>query len=132
MDPITRRSMWKFVIHLRYRIVGDRNTWSDRHFKNLGIRDVSRLLLQWTTPCFCLLFWIFSNVCHFVCVWPTALKLGCITNFNMDFLVIMEFMLFFKMKFVLISSHYWMSSIQLFILIMLSRFKWYCMSFIMK
>ena len=29
----------------------------------------------------------FSNVCHSVCVWPTALKLGCITNSGMLFLV---------------------------------------------
>ena len=34
-----------------------------------------------------LLFLGFSNVFHFVCVWPTALKLGCITNFDMLFLV---------------------------------------------
>ena len=24
----------------------------------------------------------FSNVCHSVCVWPTALKLGCVTNLD--------------------------------------------------
>ena len=28
----------------------------------------------------------FANACHVVCVWPTALKLGCITNFDMLFL----------------------------------------------
>ena len=36
----------------------------------------------------CLLFSGFSNVYHFVCIWPTALKLGGITNFDMLFLVI--------------------------------------------
>ena len=35
----------------------------------------------------CLLFSWFSNVCHSVYVWPTALQLGCITNFDMLFLV---------------------------------------------
>ena len=35
----------------------------------------------------CRLFSGFSNVYHFTCVWPTALKLGCITNFDMLFLV---------------------------------------------
>ena len=29
----------------------------------------------------------FTNVYHFACVWPKALKLGCITNFDMLFLV---------------------------------------------
>ena len=29
----------------------------------------------------------FSNVFHVMCVWPTALKLVSITNFNMLFLV---------------------------------------------
>ena len=33
------------------------------------------------------LFSSFSNVCHSACVWPTALKLGCISNFDMLFLV---------------------------------------------
>ena len=28
-----------------------------------------------------------SNVYHSACVWPTALKLGCITNFDILFLV---------------------------------------------
>ena len=27
--------------------------------------------------------WVDLHVCHSVCVWPTALKLGCITNFDM-------------------------------------------------
>ena len=33
------------------------------------------------------LFFVFSNVYHSVCVWPTALKLGCGTNLDMLFLV---------------------------------------------
>ena len=35
----------------------------------------------------CLLFLGFSNVYHFTCVWSTALKLGCITNFDTLFLL---------------------------------------------
>ena len=36
---------------------------------------------------FCLLLSGFSNVYHFACVWPTALKLGCVTNLDALFLV---------------------------------------------
>ena len=39
----------------------------------------------------CLLFSGFSNVYHFACVWPTALKLGCITNFDMLRFLVMGF-----------------------------------------
>ena len=38
-------------------------------------------------PYICLLFSGFSNVYYSACVWPTALKLGCATNFDMLFLV---------------------------------------------
>ena len=38
-------------------------------------------------PYICLLFSGFSNVYHFACVWPTALKLGCVTNLDTFFLV---------------------------------------------
>ena len=38
-----------------------------------------------TVPNICLLFSGFSNVCHSACVWPTALKRDCITNFDMLF-----------------------------------------------
>ena len=46
----------------------------------------------------CLLFLGFSSFCHSACVCPTALKLSCVTNFVMLFLVIssvdeMQFML---------------------------------------
>ena len=39
--------------------------------------------------CHCnwLLFLGFSNVYHSACVWPTALKLGCVTNLDPLFLV---------------------------------------------
>ena len=35
----------------------------------------------------CLLFWGFSNACHFNCFLPTALELARRTNFDMLFLV---------------------------------------------
>ena len=34
-------------------------------------------------PYICLLFSVFSNVYHSACVWPTDLKLGCVTNSDM-------------------------------------------------
>ena len=46
----------------------------------------SQAWVDWL-PYNCLLFSCFSNVYHFTCVWPTALKLGCIANFDMLFLV---------------------------------------------
>ena len=52
----------------------------------------------------CLLLLGFSNVCHFPCVWPTALKLGCITNFDVLFLVIRLISLVDEIQFMLISS----------------------------
>ena len=48
-----------------------------RHLKNPKIR-VERMAGRHG----CLLFSGFSNVYHFACVWPMALKLDCITNFE--------------------------------------------------
>ena len=45
-------------------------------------------------PYICLLFSVFSNIYHFACVWPTALKLGCLTNFDMLFFWFVKFNLF--------------------------------------
>ena len=53
-----------------------------------------------------LLFSGFSNVYHSMCVWPTALKLGCITNFDMLFLVMGFISLVDEIQFMLISSHH--------------------------
>ena len=39
-------------------------------------------------PHICLLFLGFSNVYHSTCIWPTALKLGCVANTNTLFLII--------------------------------------------
>ena len=61
---------------------------------------------QASLPYICLLFSGFSNVCHSACVWPTALKLGCIANFDMLFLV-MGFISFVdEITFMLISNRH--------------------------
>ena len=61
---------------------------------------------QASLPYICLLFSSFSNVCHSACVWPTALKLGCIANFDMLFLV-MGFISFVdEITFMLISNRH--------------------------
>ena len=54
------------------------------------IMSKSMSKLVWL-PYICLLFFGFSNVYHSVCVWPTALKLGCFTNFDMLFLIMTGF-----------------------------------------
>ena len=53
---------------------------------------------------FCLLFSGFSNVYHFVCVRPRALKLGCCSNFDMLFLVMGFISLVDQIQFMLINS----------------------------
>ena len=57
-------------------------------------------------PYICLLFSGFANVYHSVCVWPTALNLGCITKFDMLFLVMGFISLINEIHFMLISSHH--------------------------
>ena len=54
----------------------------------------------------CLLFSVFFWVYHFACVWPTALKLGCIINFDMLFLVKGFISLVDEIPFMLISSRH--------------------------
>ena len=56
--------------------------------------------LGWT------LFWGFSNVCHSAAFWPTALKLGCIANFDMLSLVMGLISLVNEIQFMLISGHH--------------------------
>ena len=69
---------------------------------------------QLTTMYIGLLFSGFSNVYHFACVWPTALKPDCVTNFDMLFLVMGFISLVDEIQFMLISSrHICMKSMQL-------------------
>ena len=48
----------------------------------------------------------FSNVYHSACVWPTALKLGCVTNLDTLFLVMGFISLADEIQFMLISSRH--------------------------
>ena len=57
-------------------------------------------------PYICLLFLGFSNVCHFACVWHTALKLGCINNLDTLFLVTGLISFIDEIQFMLISSRH--------------------------
>ena len=57
-------------------------------------------------PYICLLFSGFSNVCHYAAFWPTALKLDCITNFDMLFLVMGFISLIDEIQFMLISNRH--------------------------
>ena len=64
----------------------------------------SQAWVDWL-PYICLLFSGFSNVCHFTgCIWPTALKLGCITNVDMLFLTMGFICLSYENKFMLVSG----------------------------
>ena len=54
-------------------------------------------------PYICLLFSCFSNVYHSARVWPTALKLGCLTNLDTLFLVMGFISLIDEIQFMLIS-----------------------------
>ena len=65
----------------------------------------SQAWVDWL-PHICLLFSGFSNVCHSACVWPTALKLGCIANFDMLSLVMWFISLVDEIQFMLIGSRH--------------------------
>ena len=54
----------------------------------------------------CLLLLGFSNVCHVVCVWPTFLNLGCVTNCDILHLMMGFICLVDEIKFMLISCHH--------------------------
>ena len=58
--------------------------------------------MQVRLPYICLKFSGFSNVYHSACVWPAALKLECITNFDMLFLVMGFSSLVDEIQFILI------------------------------
>ena len=85
----------------------------NQSLENSNDKDVTAMLDELTIeaneeslPYICLLFSGFSNVFHFACVWPTALKLGCITNFDMLFLA-MGFISFVdEIQFMLIDSRH--------------------------
>ena len=47
-----------------------------------------------------------ASVYHFACIWPTAMKLGCIINFDMLFLVMGFISLLDEIQYMLISSRH--------------------------
>ena len=53
-----------------------------------------------------LIFWVFNVYHNSACVWLTALKLGCITNFDMHFVVMGFLSLIDEIQFMLISIHH--------------------------
>ena len=83
MNPITRKSVSKLVTQPSFRAVGQTHAEWQTFEKPENKRQImygSQAWVDWVP-------YIFSNVCHFVCVWTTARKLGCITNLDMLFLV---------------------------------------------
>ena len=78
--------------------------WNGRHLKHQKIRDKCMVVRVDWLPYICLLFSGFSNVCHFTCIWPRALKLGCITNVDMLFLTMGFICFFYVNKLMLISG----------------------------
>ena len=71
----------------------------NRHLKTPKIRDKCMAVSQ---------AWVDGLPYHtyFACVWPTALKLGCVTNFDMLFLVMGFISLIDEIQFMLISSRH--------------------------
>ena len=92
----------------------ERLGWTDCHTFVSYLYD-SKAWVDWL-PYICLLFSGFSNVYHFTCVWPTALKLGCITNSDMLFLVMGFNSLVDKIKFMLISSRHFYTRRNMFLM----------------
>ena len=84
MNPFLRKSMSTLVIQPSFRALGQMQVkWQTFEKPEMYGSQA------WVDPLpyICLLFSGFSNVCHSAAFWPTALKLGCITYFNMLSLV---------------------------------------------
>ena len=102
MNPIMRKSLSKLVIPPSFRAVGQTHVeWQTFETPENKRQMYGSQACRLTT--ICLLFSGFSNVCHSACVWPTALKLGCIANFDMLFLVMGFISLVHEIQFMLIS-----------------------------
>ena len=102
--------MSKLVMLPSFRAVGQTHAkWQAFERKKTKIRDKCIVV---SLPYICLLFSGFSNVYQSACVWPTTLKVGCVTNFDMLFLVMGFMVLVVEIQFMLISScHIWIKSI---------------------
>ena len=101
INPITRKSVSKLVMQPSFRAV-NRTEWQTfEKLENKRQMYGSRAWVDWL-PYICLLFSFFFNVYHFACVCCTALKLGCITNFEVLFLVMGLISLVDEIQFMLI------------------------------
>ena len=103
MNPFVRKSMSSLVIHPSLRALGqmqvkwqtfEKSENEETNVRQLGLGGPTTILLG------------FSNVCHSAAFWPTALKLGCITNFDMLSLVMRFIYLANEIQFILISSRH--------------------------
>ena len=110
MNPIVRESMSALVIQPSFRALGQMQVKWQTFEKPENKRQMKRQMYgsqAWVAlPYICLLFSFFSNVCHSAAFWPTALLLGCITNFDMLFLMMGLISLVTEIQFMLISSHH--------------------------
>ena len=79
MNPFVRESMSTLVVQPSFRALGKMQVKWQTFEKPENKRQMYGRQ-AWVA--FCLLFSGFSNVCHSAAFWPTALKLGCITNFD--------------------------------------------------
>ena len=88
MNPFMRKSMWTLVMQPSVKALGQMQVKWQTFEKPKNKRQMYGSQ-AWVDPLpyICLLFSGFSNVCHSAAFWPTALKLGCITNFDMLSLV---------------------------------------------
>ena len=100
--------------------------WKPRKYEtNICSRSVYPCL---TANCLELVFSGFSNVYYSACVWPTVLKLGCVTNFSTLFLVMGFISLIDEIQFMLISSrHICVRSIYIFLLCL-----WFLFLFLLR
>ena len=107
MNPFVRMSMLTLVIQPSFRALGQMQVkWQT--FEKLENKRQMYGSQAWVDPLpyICLLFSGFSNACHFAAFWPTDLKLGCITNFDILSLVMGLISLVNEIQFMLISSRH--------------------------
>ena len=107
MNPFVRKSMSTLVIQASSRALGQMLVKWQTFEKHENKRQMYGSL-AWVDPLpyICLLFSFFSDVCHSAAFWPRALKLGCITNLDMLFLVMGLISLVNEIQFMLISSRH--------------------------
>ena len=105
MNPFMRKSMSTLVIQPSFRALGQIQVKWQTFEKPENKRQMygSQAWVD-PPPYICLLFSGFSNVRHSAAFWPTSLKLGCITNFDMLSLMMGFTSLVNEIQFMLICS----------------------------